>query len=162
MDSMRWTYLDKVRDFLKPGTRVLDLGGGGGELLLPMLRDGRPAAGLGEATLEQRLAALGVTLYRAQEKRGLPFAEGSFQLVLCRHQSFRLDQIRRVLARGGFFLTQQIGGRDSQRPGPADFNLENQLPLFRQAGFRIMYRNQSYEREGGALRHRFIIIAKKK
>ena len=161
MDSMRWTYLDKVRDFLKPGTRILDLGGGGGEMLLRMLWENRaPAAGLGEASLDQLLEALGVTPH--QGGTALPFPDGSFQLVLCRHQSYRLDQIWRVLVRGGFFLTQQIGGRDSQKPGPADFNLENQLPLFRQAGFRVMYRNQSYQREGEALRHRFIIIAKKK
>lgn len=169
MDTTRWSYEEKVRDFLRPGTRVLDMGGGG-EMLLNLLSRSRgrgfPAPQSWGIGPRQRLEALGATVYQRGPEDGgrLPFPEDSFELVLNRHQGYCLEEVRRVLCKGGFFLTQQIGGRDGERPGAPDFNLENQVPLFRQAGFRVMYRNQSYEQEGpaGAVRHRFIVVAKKR
>ncbi len=45
------------------------------------------------------------------EHRGrLPFATGSFSLISNRHPSFLATEIERVLALGGTFLTQQVGG----------------------------------------------------
>lgn len=168
MDTIQWSYEEKVRDFLRPGTRVLDMGGGE-EMLLRLLNRSRPmgkAAPAWGMSPGEWLKSTGVTVYRGKpgDGQGLPLPDGGFELVLNCHQRYCLEEVCRVLCKGGFFLTQQIGGRDWERPGAPDFNLENQLPLFRQAGFRIMYRNQSYEQAGpaGEVRHRFIIIGKKK
>ena len=38
----------------------------------------------------------------------LPFADGALDLVINRHESFRADELARVLAPGGTFVTQQV------------------------------------------------------
>ena len=38
----------------------------------------------------------------------LPFADGAFDLVINKHESFRGDEVARVLAPGGTFITQQV------------------------------------------------------
>ena len=48
-------------------------------------------------------------------RRALPFADGTFDLVGNRHESYLPSEVRRVLAPGGCFLTQQVAG---------DFNRE--------------------------------------
>lgn len=84
----------------------------------------------------------------------MPFDDDSFDLVLNRHESYDLTEVRRVLKKNGFFLTQQVGGENnlpliqqlcSGFPGNyVGFNLENELPKFRNAGFRVMRSDQAY------------------
>ena len=156
-----WSYREKVLDFLKPDSRILDIGTGGGEFLLS-LRHPPELTSITEGwepnlrLCQQRLVPLGITVksYDADRKEPLPFEDDSFDLVLDRHESYDLGEVYRVLKPGGFFLTQQVGGSNgmalSRFLGLADsrtlerFNLENELPRFRSAGFRIMYRNQCY------------------
>ncbi|NBK78111.1 class I SAM-dependent methyltransferase [bacterium D16-76] len=91
--------------------------------------------------------------------------DGPFDLVLCYHAPFDLAQVYSLLKPGGFFLTQQTGGSDAQaaRLGLApDYNLENQKPLFLQAGFRVVYANQDYMDTEDGLCHCFILTAGKK
>lgn len=40
----------------------------------------------------------------------LPFADGSFDLVLNRHESYDPTEVWRTLCPGGVFVTQQVGG----------------------------------------------------
>ena len=40
----------------------------------------------------------------------LPFADRSFDVVSSRHESYVATEVARVLADGGVFLTQQVGG----------------------------------------------------
>jgi hypothetical protein len=40
----------------------------------------------------------------------MPFADGEFDLVLNRHSGFNSDEVARILAMHGTFLTQQIHG----------------------------------------------------
>lgn len=44
---------------------------------------------------------------------GLPFADDSFDLILNRHESFDANELARVAADDGTFLTQQVGNRES-------------------------------------------------
>lgn len=120
-----WDYEQKVRDFLRPGVRRLDIAGGKGP---------------DTASLE----------------------DGSFDLITIYQQDYDLREIVRLLRQDGFFVTQQIGGRN--RPEAPDFNLENQVPLLEAAGFRLVYCHQAYyvAEPGGALQHRFIMVGKKR
>lgn len=159
--ALPWDYAAKVRDFLKPGVRLLDMGTGGGEFLLTLghpyaltsVTEGWPP---NLALCQQRLAPLGITVkaYDSEQGQPLPFPDDSFDLVLSRHESYDLPEVRRVLKNGGYFLTQQVGGENDLPlirrllpgyPGSfVGFNLENELPKFRAAGFRVLQSLQSY------------------
>ena len=60
----------------------------------------------------QRLGPLGVPVVDASmsDFTAIPFAAGSFDLVLNRHAGFNAVDVGRVLAPGGTFLTQQVHG----------------------------------------------------
>ena len=161
VDPLPWDYPARVREFLRPGVRLLDLGTGGGELLLSFhhpyqLTSVTEGWEPNWKLCRRKLEPLGITVkrYDSQQDQALPFEDDSFDLVLDRHESYDLKEIRRVLKRGGFFVTQQVGGENSlplaQQLLPGfqgnfvGFNLENQLPLFREAGFRIMVSDQAF------------------
>ncbi len=44
----------------------------------------------------------------ADDRGVLPFRDGAFDLVINRHESFRGDEVRRILAPGGAFVSQQV------------------------------------------------------
>lgn len=110
---------------------VLDLGTGGGELL-SNLRPGLPGRvvateewSVNAPIARARLAPLAVSLVRCRSRQ-LPFASSSFDFVINRHEEFEPDEVVRVLATGGDFLTQQVGPHDWQElqpffPRMADF-----------------------------------------
>lgn len=165
---MTWDFWQRAGGFLRPGVRVLSIGVEDRDKLLAL---GHPfqllsvAEGPGTyAKACRRLAPLGVTVRQWAYPEPLPFAGSSMGLLLGWHALYDLAEAYRVLKPGGFFLAGQVGARDCQAAGlPPDFNLENQLPLFRAAGFRVMYSQQAYrEAAPWQLEHRFIIIAKKR
>lgn len=82
-----------------------------------------------------------------------------FDLVTAYQIDYDLSLVTRALRKNGFFVTQQIGGRN--RPDMPAYNLENQAPKLEAAGFRLMFSHQGYyQDEDGGLQHRFIMIGK--
>lgn len=168
---MTWDFRQRAQAFLRPGVRVLFIGREGMEALL---EQGHPFSLLSFALPpvlcpqnKRRLEPLGAAVKPWLPGEPLPFPDASMDLILQYQQPCDVQDIHRVLKPGGFFLTQQVGGSDAKASGlPADYNLENWQPLFRQAGFRIIYGDQSYEYEdpekGQGLRHRFFLIAGKR
>lgn len=161
VEPLPWDYREKVKEFLRPGVRLLDMGTGGGEFLLTL---GHPyqltsvtegwAPNL--ALCRKKLNPLGITVqeYDNEKHPCMPFPDDSFDLIINRHESYDLGEVRRILKKNGFFVTQQVGGENDRPlvqtlcPGFAGnyvgFNLENELPKFREEGFRVMYSNQAY------------------
>jgi SAM-dependent methyltransferase len=135
----KWRYVDLVRQRLRErGERtrdeggravapLLDLGTGGGEVLsglapLPagtVASEGYPP-NLGIA--RARLEPLGVEVIPYGPDRdnadiepgeglgSLPRPDGSFALIISRHEAYYPAEISRLLEPGGRFITQQIGG----------------------------------------------------
>ena len=120
-----WDYLALARARCAHVTSLLDLGTGSGEKLAS-LRDALPArVHATEAyapnveVARQRLQPLGVQvtaitdLYPVPDQDRayhLPFPDGSFDLVLSRHEAYDPSEVARVLTVGGHFLTEQVGG----------------------------------------------------
>jgi SAM-dependent methyltransferase len=115
-----WDYRDLAVRALRGAGSALDLGTGGGEVLLS----------LGDALPEDTVATEGwppnlpvaagnltvrgipVVAYDAESDPRLPFPDGRFDVVLDRHEAYVADEVHRVLRPGGRFLTQQVDGRD--------------------------------------------------
>jgi SAM-dependent methyltransferase len=125
--SLPWDYDEIVVRLARASPDLLDLGTGGGEWLasLPF----RPARTVATEPWEPnvdvsrgRLTPLGVRVIPVEaapdnvdqqpagERGRLPFPAESFHLVASRHESFVADEVARILAPGGPFVTQQVGG----------------------------------------------------
>ena len=158
-EPLPWCYEKRLREFLKKDTKLLDMGTGGGEFLLSL----RHPFNLTSVTESwepnfnlcmKKLAPFGITVKKSDDNKPLPFEDGSFDLVINRHEFYDLNEVKRVLKKGGHFITQQVGARNAENLSSffcpsftrADvlFNLENQVPLFEAAGFRVVYKNQFY------------------
>lgn len=99
-----------------PGAAALDLQTGGGEVLaeVPVAPPTLVATESWPPNVElarRRLARLGATVVAmADELDDLPFADGSFDLVVSRHPvGIRWDEVARVLKPGGTYLSQDVG-----------------------------------------------------
>lgn len=123
-----WSYRTMVQRLARESSDLLDLGTGGGEWLAKLdqrpqrtvATEGRPP----NLTIAQtRLEPLGVEVVayngpwdnvsQTGADPPLPFPDRSFHLVADRHGAFLAIEVARVLAKGGRFISQQVGdGRE--------------------------------------------------
>jgi SAM-dependent methyltransferase len=126
-----WNFAETVGAHIGDSPDLLDMGTGGGEWL-GSLPDRPPRTVATEAwppnvpVARERLAPLGIEVVavepapdnveqRERETRGrLPFDDGSFSLVVNRHESFVAAEVARILRAGGVFLTEQVEGSDDR------------------------------------------------
>jgi SAM-dependent methyltransferase len=113
-----WGYQSLLADRLAAARHVLDLQTGGGEVLAGALlaRPGRsPRVTATEAWRPNvALAQAALAPWHAEvvacSEAELPFRNGSFDLVSARHPIVTpWTEVRRVLAKGGRFVSQQVG-----------------------------------------------------
>jgi SAM-dependent methyltransferase len=143
-----WDFDAVVDAHAASAANLLDLGTGGGEWLAERARR-PPQTVVTESwppnvpVARARLEPLGITVVAVEPTPDnvvqelhhhlppLPFPSASFALVTARHQSFVATEVARVLAPGGVFLTQQVGGDYGDfydalgllRPPPGRWNL---------------------------------------
>jgi len=119
-DSPPWSYEDVARKLMSASRSALDLGTGGGEVLMAM-KDVFPRRIVATedyppniALARERLEPLGVEVVEVGEsslQQKLPLGDGEFDLVIDRHTSFNISEVARVLMPGGIFLTEQVDGQ---------------------------------------------------
>lgn len=120
-----WDFDADCHEAMRDADRILDLGTGGGERLLRLIDLwGDDARGRTVGATEgwepnipvatAALADVGVEVraYDAEAGDRLPWADGSFDLVMSRHEAVDMAEIARVLAPGGRILTQQVHGHE--------------------------------------------------
>ena len=153
-----WDYKSIVTERLCPTNQLLDMGTGGGEFLLS-LNHPHGGTSVTEAWAPniqlcmEKLAPLGVQVYPVKEDALLPIADSSFDIVINRHESYDLHEVRRVLKPNGMFITQQVGGENGislekrinleERIHPV-FSLQSEMPQFQDNGFSVKYSNECF------------------
>jgi SAM-dependent methyltransferase len=112
-----WDYRKNVRDRMRGVKSMLDLDTGGGEFLETLqpfpatvcATEGYPP---NLPIAQARLEPLGVKVANTHAAFNLPYEDGAFQLVINRHGGILAAEIHRVIAPGGWFITQQVGDRN--------------------------------------------------
>lgn len=115
-----WNYVDVVCQYLKRTDRVLDIGTGGGEIFLSLSSyfgngvgiDHNPAM-IDRARINQSAELIDNITLTTMEGGALQFDAETFDVVLLRQAKAYVSEIVRVLRPGGYFITQQIGMRNS-------------------------------------------------
>ena len=157
--SLPWDYAAEIRGVLTEDMKLLDYDTGGGEFLLSL---GHPyentAATEGYPPnvrlCEERLLPLGVDLRECRDASHVPFADGSFDMIVNRHGDFDPAEIRRLLKPGGYFITQQVGCDNDRElaeavlPGTGKpfphANLKEQKQAFEDAGFTVLKADEAF------------------
>ena len=117
-EPLPWDYREIIKTYLKSTDFLLDMGTGGGEFLLSLAHP-HALTSVTEAyppnveLCRQRLAPLGISVKQTYEDEKLPYADASFDMVVNRHESYDLSEVERVLKSGGYFITQQVGGKNN-------------------------------------------------
>lgn len=158
-ECLPWSYSNLVREYLSNEMNLLDMGTGGGELLLtfnhPYSKTSVTEGWLSNYhLLQKKLQPKGVTIAFVDETDQLTFPNDSFDIVLNSHASYDLKEVRRVLKTGGVFITQQVGDQNGQilseklctnvRPKIKDWSLEVVQKELVKENFDIIFANEFF------------------
>lgn len=157
--KLSWDYKKTVLSHLKQTDQLLDMGTGGGEFLLTLKHPYHLTA-VTEAyepnvkLCEEKLTPLGIQVRQVFRDEDLPFESSSFDIIINRHESFDASEIRRILKKGGYFITQQVGGKNDYdlsqqliegfKPMFPQHDLKNNVKLLKQQGFEIIKAEESF------------------
>lgn len=120
-DPVPWDLDAIYRDALAGARSALDMGTGGGEYLrrfagvLPPDTVATEGWAPNISVAREALAPLDIPVVEfsasdeAPDAVPMPFPDARFDVVLNRHESYSPTEVARILARGGRFITQQVG-----------------------------------------------------
>lgn len=116
-----WSYESRARELMRSCSSMLDIGTGGGELLLEMKDEWPEKVAAMEGyppnvnLAREQLEPHGVKVYEVggSTEQLMPFEDEEFELVLNRHSGFHPGEVARVLAPDGTYLSQQVHGLSS-------------------------------------------------
>lgn len=117
--DLPWDFGKIIKSYLKDADRLLDMETGGGEFLLSFGHDPANTAAIegyepNIRLCEERLLPLGIDFKAADGGDSLPFEDHSFDLITNRHGEYNINELKRVLKKGGLFLTQQVGAENDR------------------------------------------------
>ena len=151
-DLLPWDFKNLIYKYVKNDMVMLDMGTGGGEFLSSI--DNLPEKTYATESYEpnipvaqNRLSKLGVKVIAVSDDGKLPFDDSFFDIIINRHESFSINEIKRVLKKGGVFLTQQVGGIDdlslcmslgTVKPDYSDWCLAKNIQDFKDSDMKIL------------------------
>ncbi len=170
--KLPWDYKKRLMEFVKPNTNLLIMGIEDEKFTLSLDHDFAFTAVTADKSCDyaELLERYGICV--KEESTKLDFDDETFDLVLNYHSPYDANEVKRVLKKGGHFITEQIGSRDREELTEyksdiePDYNLENKSVELKNLDFKTVYTNQAYPivQELGYPEchyHRFIIVAKK-
>lgn len=129
---LKWSYTSKILKKLRNTECFLDMGTGGGEFLslLNPLPDNSYATEGYEPNIplaKKRLKPLGIDVVKVEEDNKLFFENDFFDLIINRHEEYSANEVKRVIKNNGYFITQQVGGKNcielNHLMGSGDFGM---------------------------------------
>lgn len=158
-EELPWDYKRIISDYLKPTDRLLDMGTGGGEFLLTLnhpyeLTSVTEAYPPNVQLCMDTLMPLGIEVKQVFDDNPLPFEKETFDVIINRHEDFDTAEVKRILKQGGYFITQQVGGRnnndlsykmiDNFTPSFPGHDLAHNSSIIKAAGFHILFAEEAF------------------
>jgi SAM-dependent methyltransferase len=152
-EPLSFDYTQILNNYRRSTDILLDMGTGGGEFIKSL---GHPYHQISVtegwqpnlALCKERLEPLGITVKYVDEDDRLDYPKDQFDLVINKHESFDATEVHRVLKPGGYFISQQVGGRNDRRlmekllghiPPPFPLHdLKHNVELLQKVGFQVM------------------------
>ena len=115
IEPLDWSYPSIIIPFLRSVDSMLDMGTGGGEFLcslqpLPKNTFATESYKSNIPLAKKNLEPIGVKVIPFRDDKKLPLKDEQFDLIINRHESYCPYEVIRLLKKGGFFITQQVGG----------------------------------------------------
>ncbi|WP_416148620.1 class I SAM-dependent methyltransferase [Salipaludibacillus sp. HK11] len=118
-EGAKWDFNDEIMKRSKTSDILLDIGTGGGENLLNLAPSLLLLVGIDRSigmmkTAQSNLKKSGILNVRFSHmsSENLAFPTNFYDLVSCRHAPFSPMEVDRVIKKGGYFITQQVGEGD--------------------------------------------------
>ncbi|WP_028544434.1 class I SAM-dependent methyltransferase [Paenibacillus taiwanensis] len=118
-EGIGWDFYQEVVRACIPSDFLLDIGTGGGEAVLAIADSSQLIVGIDHSpgmikTAAQNLkrACFPNVRFVQMDAENLLFPNDFYNVVSCRHSGFCAEEVARVLAPEGLFMTQQVGERD--------------------------------------------------
>lgn len=158
-EELPWDYKFIVQKYLDAKYKLLDMGTGGGEFLLSLKHpyENTSITEAWEPNVElckERLMPLGITVKQVYDDDKLPFDDNSFDIIINRHESFDITEVKRVLKSSGIFITQQVGGKNNEllsnkliknfKPQFLNNTLNNIASELKNNKFELIYADEYY------------------
>ncbi|MBA2937421.1 class I SAM-dependent methyltransferase [Paenibacillus sp. CGMCC 1.16610] len=118
-EGEQWDFLHEVTLKCNKSSFLLDIGTGGGEALISIADAALLLVGIDRsegmiesATENLKKSNKGNIRFLQMEAEDIAFPMSFFNVVSCRHSEFYANEISKVLANDGIFLTQQVSEGD--------------------------------------------------
>jgi SAM-dependent methyltransferase len=114
-DPPSWDYKKVVEKYFSGKGILLDMDTGGGEFLSSLSNlpknvyatEGyEPNIPIAEKSLKKK----NIIVKPIKEAGEIPFDDEFFDIIINRHGSYKTNELKRALKKGGIFITQQVGG----------------------------------------------------
>jgi SAM-dependent methyltransferase len=114
-DTLPWDYKNIVERNISGEETVLDMDTGGGEFLsslsnLPQNVYATEGYEPNITIAEQRLKEKNIVVKAIKRDGEIPFNDNYFDVIINRHGTYEINDIKRTLKNKGIFITQQVGG----------------------------------------------------
>ncbi len=157
-----WQLEDVSRELLTGKESVLDMGCGDGRVLASLADRYRRGIGVDVSKSRVDRARLSLPMklrmrvhFTRASAHAVPAPGGTFHLVINRHAPLFPEEVDRVLAPGGVFMTQQVGNQDSRAvyatfgleraySPPAEVMLPGTLNVLTEFDYRLL-RHEAYD-----------------
>lgn len=158
-EEIPWDYKEIVCSYLNQELKILDMDTGGGEFLLSLNHPYQNTSAIESyqpnvELCKEKLLPLGIHFKEYHDIQQLPFDDESFDLIINRHGSYDVNEIKRCLKKDGIFITQQVGEDNdydlvqmvlpnSSKSFPG-MNLDEQVFKFKEKDFEIIDKQEFY------------------